>query len=273
MIPVLYSTNAADFSTCGLGVLTDTVSCEVTEERNGVFECLLRYPVSGQHYGLITKECSIKAKPNDNAADTLEGTSVVSNNDIREMVTFNLLRNSRADDGLAYWTSSGFTADGENGASGTASFMAEDVSGMTKSLSQTVYPANRDSYTISAQIGSKDLENAPVCFNGIVRSKETVILLNLGGTSAGLDIRLYPKQDMEGGSVMLAQGVGGQKAVFPNAMYTGVDVSLHASTRECMRNGAKETKTRFLSVQRGVGFQAYRVPPAGEIRAAFIPNK
>ncbi|HQK35137.1 MAG TPA: phage tail protein [Spirochaetales bacterium] len=94
----------------------------------------------------------------DNAADTLEGTSMVSNDDIREMVPFNLLRNSRADDGLAYWTSSGFVADGENGASGTASFMAEGVSGRTKSLSQTVYPANRDSYTISAQIGSEDLE-------------------------------------------------------------------------------------------------------------------
>jgi len=40
----------------------------------------------------------------DNAADTLEGTSMVSNDDIREMVPFNLLRNSRADDGLAYWT-------------------------------------------------------------------------------------------------------------------------------------------------------------------------
>lgn len=65
MIPVLYLPNAADFSTFGLGVLTDTISCEVTEERNGVFECLLKYPVSGQHYGLITKECIIKAKPND----------------------------------------------------------------------------------------------------------------------------------------------------------------------------------------------------------------
>ena len=94
----------------------------------------------------------------DNAADSLEGTSMVSNDDIREMVPFNLLRNSRADDGLAYWTSSGFVADGENGASGTASFKADGVSGMTKSLSQTVYPANRDSYTISAQIGSENLE-------------------------------------------------------------------------------------------------------------------
>lgn len=69
MIPVLYPANAADFSSFGLGVLTDTISCEVTEERNGVFECLLKYPVSGQHYGLITKECIIKAKPNDTAAD------------------------------------------------------------------------------------------------------------------------------------------------------------------------------------------------------------
>ena len=34
-----------------------------------MFECLLKYPVSGQHYGLITKECIIKAKPNDTAAD------------------------------------------------------------------------------------------------------------------------------------------------------------------------------------------------------------
>lgn len=94
----------------------------------------------------------------DNAADSLEGTSMVSNNDIQEMVPFNLLRNSRADDGLAYWVSSGFEADSENGASGTASFKAEGVAGMTKSLSQTVYPANRSSYTLSAQIGSENLE-------------------------------------------------------------------------------------------------------------------
>lgn len=94
----------------------------------------------------------------DNAADSLEGVSVVSSEDIAELVPFNHLRNSRADDGLAYWTSSGFEADGENGASGTASFKAEGVPGMTKSLSQTVYPASRDSYTISAQIASENLK-------------------------------------------------------------------------------------------------------------------
>ena len=92
----------------------------------------------------------------------------------------------------------------------------------------------------------KKSENAPVWFNGIVRSEETLILLNLGGTSAGLDIHLYPKQDMEGGSVILAQGLGSQKATFPNAMYTGDDVALLASTRECTRNGKKEKKYGFF---------------------------
>lgn len=65
MIPVLYPANAADFSTFGIGALTDAISCEVTEERNGLFECLLKYPITGQHYGRIAKECIIKAKPND----------------------------------------------------------------------------------------------------------------------------------------------------------------------------------------------------------------
>ena len=94
----------------------------------------------------------------DNAADSLEGVSVVSSEDIAELVPFNHLRNSRADDGLAYWVSSGFEADGTTGASGTASFKADGAAGMTKSLSQTVYPANRDSYTISAQIASENLQ-------------------------------------------------------------------------------------------------------------------
>lgn len=67
MIPVLYAPGTTDFSTFGIGTLTDTISCEVTEERNGLFECLLKYPITGQHYGRIAKECIIKAKPNDTA--------------------------------------------------------------------------------------------------------------------------------------------------------------------------------------------------------------
>ena len=94
----------------------------------------------------------------DNVADSLEGTSMVTNNDIREMVPFNLLRNSRADDGMAYWINSGFEVDGDNGVSGSTSFKAMGVANMTKSMAQTIYPANRSSYTLSAQIASENLE-------------------------------------------------------------------------------------------------------------------
>ena len=50
---------------------------------------------------------------------------------------------------------------------------------------------------------------------------------------------------MPAGAVMLAQGVGGQKAIFPNAMRAGDDIALLASTRECTKNGVKETKEGF----------------------------
>ncbi|MFU0832935.1 MAG: DUF1842 domain-containing protein [Oscillospiraceae bacterium] len=86
---------------------------------------------------------------------------------------------------------------------------------------------------------------SPVWFNGVVRGEETVILFNLGETSAGLDVHIYPKSDLDGSSIKLAQGVGGQKVSFPNAMNAEDDVALLASTRECTRNGSPEKKEGF----------------------------
>lgn len=97
----------------------------------------------------------------DKAADILSSTDVLDRQELKDLVPFNHLRNSRADDGLTYWLSSGFTVDPNNGVSGTASFKAEGVLGMTKSLSQTVYPASRKSYTFSAQIASENLQKGP----------------------------------------------------------------------------------------------------------------
>ena len=65
MIPVLYKADATNFSTFGIGALADTLSCEVTEERNGAYECVLKYPITGSFYKEIRKERLIKAKPND----------------------------------------------------------------------------------------------------------------------------------------------------------------------------------------------------------------
>lgn len=69
MIPVLYKADTTVFDTYGIGVLRDCTSCEVTEERNGAFECVLKYPLNGPLYKEICTERLIKAKPNDTAAD------------------------------------------------------------------------------------------------------------------------------------------------------------------------------------------------------------
>lgn len=47
MIPILFDKNETAFSGNGLGRLTDCIRCEVTEERNGVYEAEFEYPIDG----------------------------------------------------------------------------------------------------------------------------------------------------------------------------------------------------------------------------------
>lgn len=53
MIPILYDTNETVFESNGLGRLRDCISCIVTEERNGIYECDFEYPIDGANYDLI----------------------------------------------------------------------------------------------------------------------------------------------------------------------------------------------------------------------------
>ena len=50
MIPILYAENQTVFTSNGLGPLADAISCHVKEERNGVFELEMTYPITGVHY-------------------------------------------------------------------------------------------------------------------------------------------------------------------------------------------------------------------------------
>ncbi len=65
MIPILYEKTATDFTGNGLGFLTDTIKCDITEERNGAYELTLQYPITGQWYEDITDGAIIKAKANE----------------------------------------------------------------------------------------------------------------------------------------------------------------------------------------------------------------
>ena len=65
MIPILLD------GTARIGWLKDCLSCEVTEERNGVYELTLTYPASGSMARELTVERFIKAKPNQTAENQL----------------------------------------------------------------------------------------------------------------------------------------------------------------------------------------------------------
>lgn len=53
MIPILYESDEIVFASNGIGRLRDCISCEVTEERNGVFELDFSYPIDGANFDKI----------------------------------------------------------------------------------------------------------------------------------------------------------------------------------------------------------------------------
>lgn len=65
MIPILYSNDETLFLSNGLGRLSDAISCTVKEERNGIFEAELVYPITGVHYEDIQEGCILYCTHDD----------------------------------------------------------------------------------------------------------------------------------------------------------------------------------------------------------------
>jgi|UniRef100_A0A831TIG1 phage minor structural protein len=97
----------------------------------------------------------------DDTTAILEQADVVDRGDMRELMVFNYLINSRADLGFAHWINNGWEIDSENGVSGRASFRCTGARGVAKTLSQQVFPAHRESYTLSFQFASQGLDPGP----------------------------------------------------------------------------------------------------------------
>lgn len=68
MTPILFAENQTTFSTNGIGRLSDTISCTVTEERNGKYELEMTYPETGAHFSDIKIRTIIVVKPSDGTA-------------------------------------------------------------------------------------------------------------------------------------------------------------------------------------------------------------
>lgn len=61
---LLYNATETAFDNNGIGSLADVVSCVVTEERNGIYELEMVYPMTGKHYSDIVYRSIIYTKPN-----------------------------------------------------------------------------------------------------------------------------------------------------------------------------------------------------------------
>ena len=87
MIPILYEKDEVLFTSNGLGRLRDCISCAVTEERNGIYECDFEYPVTGSHYNDIQLG-RIIAVEHDDTADIQPFDIVSYSRPINGIVTF-----------------------------------------------------------------------------------------------------------------------------------------------------------------------------------------
>lgn len=87
MIPILYESDETLFASNGLGRLRDCITCKVTEERNGVYECDFEYPVDGANYDQI-RLGRIIAVEHDDTNDLQPFDIVSSTEPLDGIVTF-----------------------------------------------------------------------------------------------------------------------------------------------------------------------------------------
>lgn len=105
MIPILYESTETAFVSNGLGRLLDCISCKVTEERNGIYECDFEYPVSGTHYDEIYPG-RIVGVIHDDAGDVQPFDIVSYSRPINGVVTFHAVHISYRLTGQVVWSTS-----------------------------------------------------------------------------------------------------------------------------------------------------------------------
>lgn len=105
MIPILYERNEENFTSNGLGRLRDCTFCEVSEERNGLYEADFSVPVGGANFDLI-QPGRIILLTHDDTGDTQPFDIVGYTKPIDGVVTFHAVHVS--------YRQTGMTAKGRN---------------------------------------------------------------------------------------------------------------------------------------------------------------
>ena len=103
MIPILYEKTETAFVSNGLGRLRDCMTCEVTEERNGIYECDFTYPVDGVNFDLI-RPGRIIAVTHDDTGDVQPFDIVGYTKPISGVVTFHAVHISYRLSSMVAWS-------------------------------------------------------------------------------------------------------------------------------------------------------------------------
>ena len=88
MFPILYTREETQFTTNGIGRLSDAISVLVTEERNGIFELEMQYPITGPLYSEL-QEGRIISCSHDEVGDRQPFRIYRKSAPINGVVTFN----------------------------------------------------------------------------------------------------------------------------------------------------------------------------------------
>lgn len=189
MIPILYNSNETNFNNYGIGALTDCLSCVVTEERNGIYECEFSYPITGIHYSEISPDRIIKAKASEYADNQL----------------FRIYRSSKPINGIVKFYCQHISYDLNTNI--VNPFKAEGVNtvtAITRVLENCCYPHNFVAASDKATISTIDIKvptPARACLGGIDGS----ILDNFGGEYEfdNFTVKLYDNRGVDSGVTIL----------------------------------------------------------------------
>lgn len=159
MIPILFESNETAFTSNGLGRLYECTSCEVSEERNGMFEADFEMPVGSAHFDDI--QCGRIIYVSHDDAKTPQPFDIVSySKPINGVVKFHAVHVS--------YRQSGIVAKAQN---------INSLDNAFRALVETALPENTFSYT-------HDFESNAYCaaFDGVPKSVRQI----LGGVEGSI---------------------------------------------------------------------------------------
>lgn len=164
MIPILYDKDETVFENNGLGRLRDCISCKVTEERNGIYECDFEYPVTGAHFDEI-RIGRIIAVEHDDTNDIQPFDIVGYERPIDGVVTFHAVHIS--------YRQSGLTVTGSNIQS-----LADAFALLSQSTPTSPFTYETDKETVAYMSGA---DGTPKTVRSLLGGTEGSILDTYGG--------------------------------------------------------------------------------------------